>query len=93
MFAIHAYEICHGNKWKVSLRYDFYVTDDIPSDAEAEARSQRLDDAECLPLDAGKPESIEHVSKKGMLLYMLARMSMQLQNCLTVLLWCTFLSV
>ncbi|XP_072551014.1 protein-methionine sulfoxide oxidase mical3a isoform X11 [Salminus brasiliensis] len=38
--------------------------EDIPSDAEAEARSQRIDDAEPLPVDAGKPESIELVSRK-----------------------------
>ncbi|KAI4904471.1 hypothetical protein NFI96_015129 [Prochilodus magdalenae] len=38
--------------------------DDIPSDAEAEARSQRVDEAEPLPVDTGKPESTEHVSKK-----------------------------
>ncbi|XP_036440847.1 protein-methionine sulfoxide oxidase mical3a isoform X3 [Colossoma macropomum] len=37
--------------------------DDIPSDAEAEARSHSVD-AEPLPVHAGKPESIEHVPKK-----------------------------
>uniref|UniRef100_A0A8B9KSJ2 F-actin monooxygenase n=1 Tax=Astyanax mexicanus TaxID=7994 RepID=A0A8B9KSJ2_ASTMX len=38
--------------------------EDIPSDAEAEARSQRVDDAEPLPVDTTKPESIEHVCRK-----------------------------
>ena len=50
----------------VSACNAFCVADDIPSDAEAEARSHSVD-AEPLPVHTGKPESFEHVPKKGKL--------------------------
>ncbi|XP_047678340.1 protein-methionine sulfoxide oxidase mical3a isoform X13 [Tachysurus fulvidraco] len=37
--------------------------DDIPSDAEAEARSQHVEDPELLPVDPEKPEILEQVSR------------------------------
>ncbi|XP_060734130.1 protein-methionine sulfoxide oxidase mical3a isoform X17 [Tachysurus vachellii] len=37
--------------------------DDIPSDAEAEARSQHVEDPELLPVDPEKPEILDQVSR------------------------------
>lgn len=43
----------------------FNVTEDIPSDAEAEARSHCIDEVVTLPVDNGKAESQGHVSNTG----------------------------
>lgn len=47
--------------------YVFCATADIPSDAEAEARSQHIEEPEPLPVDTEKPESLEQVSRIGTL--------------------------
>lgn len=49
--------------------YVFCATADIPSDAEAEARSQHIEEPEPLPVDTGKPESLEQVSRIGTFWY------------------------
>lgn len=41
------------------------VTEDIPSDAEAEARSRCIDEVVTLPVDNGKAESQGHVFNTG----------------------------
>lgn len=45
--------------------YVFCATDDIPSDAEAEAHFYHVEDPEPLPVDTGKPESLEQVLRIG----------------------------
>lgn len=55
----------HG--WLHQL-YVLCAVEDIPSDAEAEARLHHVEEPEPLPVDNGKLGSLEQVSRIGMIL-------------------------
>lgn len=67
---IHCLQKLIETKWLLLNRLShcfnlFNVTEDIPSDAEAEARSHCIDEVVTLPVDNGKAESQGHVSNTG----------------------------
>lgn len=63
----YAYVLFNTRALRVTTVKCSCALDDIPSDAEAEGRSQHVEDPELLPVDPEEPEILEQVSRIGML--------------------------